>query len=103
MQNHSELLNKKKFENEKRAIENLNHIKMLDPLGQAWQSGSALAAYTVGCATVNKHRLCGSLLISPKQFFDSRITLFLYVLSVLRFRKRDYRILKNYQKFDLLN
>ena len=87
MQNHSELLNKKKFENEKRAIENLNHIKMLDPLGQAWQSGSALAAYTVGCATVNKHRLCGSLLISPKQFFDSRIKLFLYVLSVYVFAK----------------
>ena len=26
------------------AIENLNHNKMLDPLGQAWQNGSALAA-----------------------------------------------------------
>ena len=25
-------------------IENLKHNKMLDPLGQAWQSGSALAA-----------------------------------------------------------
>ena len=25
-------------------IEDLKHIKMLDPLGQAWQSGSALAA-----------------------------------------------------------
>ena len=24
------------------AIENLNHHKMLDPLGQAWQTGSAL-------------------------------------------------------------
>ena len=43
-------------------IENLKHIKMLDPLGQAWQSGSALAASTLGRATVNKHRLCGSLL-----------------------------------------
>ena len=26
------------------AIENLNNTKMLDPLGQAWQNGSALAA-----------------------------------------------------------
>ena len=26
------------------SIENLKQIKMLDPLGQAWQSGSALAA-----------------------------------------------------------
>ena len=26
------------------SIENLKHNKMLDPLGQAWQSGSALAA-----------------------------------------------------------
>ena len=25
-------------------IENLKHNEMLDPLGQAWQSGSALAA-----------------------------------------------------------
>ena len=25
-------------------IENLKHIKMLDPLGQAWQNGSGLAA-----------------------------------------------------------
>ena len=30
------------------AIENLNHNKMLDPLGQAWQHGSALAIYKSG-------------------------------------------------------
>ena len=38
---------------------------MLDPLGQAWQNGSASAAMTPGRetgATINKHRLCGSLL-----------------------------------------
>ena len=35
---------------------------MLDPLGQAWQNGSGLAAQTPGRANVNKHRLCGSLL-----------------------------------------
>ena len=40
---------------------NLKHIKMLDPLGQAWQYGSASAAQTPGLATVNKHRLCGPL------------------------------------------
>ena len=28
------------------SIENLKHNKMLDPLGQAWQSGSVLAAQT---------------------------------------------------------
>ena len=26
------------------SIENLKHCKMLDPLGQAWQNGNALAA-----------------------------------------------------------
>ena len=43
-------------------IENLKHTKMLDPLGQAWQNGSALAAKTPGRVAVNKQRLCGSLL-----------------------------------------
>ena len=43
-------------------IENLKHIKLLDPLGQVWQNGSALAAQTHGRAAVNKYRLCGSLL-----------------------------------------
>ena len=43
-------------------IENLKHVKMLDLLGKAWQSGSALAALTLGRATANKHRLCGYLL-----------------------------------------
>ena len=42
-------------------IENLKHIKMLDPL--QWQWGSALAALdTWPCIFVNKYRLCGSLL-----------------------------------------
>ena len=35
---------------------------MIDPLGQAWQNGSDSAAKTPGRATINKHRLCGSLL-----------------------------------------
>ena len=35
---------------------------MLDPLGQAWQNGSAQAAKKPGRATVNKHRLRGPLL-----------------------------------------
>ena len=43
-------------------IENLKHNKMLDLLGQAWQSGSVLAAQTHGRAAVNKHCLCGPLL-----------------------------------------
>ena len=43
-------------------IENKKLVKMLDPLDQAWQYGNALAAKTLGRATVNKHRLCGSLL-----------------------------------------
>ena len=37
---------------------------MLDPYGQAWQSGSGLAAYspyTPGRAAVNKYRLYGPL------------------------------------------
>ena len=42
-------------------IENLNNNEILDPLGQAWLNGSASAAKTPGRATVNKHRLCGSL------------------------------------------
>ena len=41
--------------------ENLKHNKMLGPLGQAWQNGSASAVYTLGRAIVNKLRLCGSL------------------------------------------
>ena len=43
-------------------IENLKHSEMLDPLGQAGQNGSALAAKTSGRVAVNKHFLCGSLL-----------------------------------------
>ena len=43
-------------------IENLNHNKMLDPFGQAWQNSSALATQTPGRATVNKQLLSGSLL-----------------------------------------
>ena len=35
---------------------------MLDPLGQRWQNGSALAAYTPDRVAVNKHCLSGSLL-----------------------------------------
>ena len=42
------------------AIENQKHNKMLDPLGQAWQNGSALAALTLGRAIVNNRRLYGS-------------------------------------------
>ena len=42
-------------------IENLKLDKMLDTLGQAWQSGSALAASAPGRTAVNKYRLCGSL------------------------------------------
>ena len=34
---------------------------MLDPLGQAWQTGSALAAYIPGRVAVNKYCNCGSL------------------------------------------
>ena len=44
-----------------KSIENLKHNEMLDPLGQAWQNGSASAAKTPDRATVNKHRICGSL------------------------------------------
>ena len=57
---------------------NLKQNKMLDPLGQAWQNGSDSAAQTAGSATVNKHRLCGSLyttistMLDPKGiYFDS--------------------------------
>ena len=42
-------------------IENLKHSEMLDPLGQAWQNGSALAAKTIGRVAVSKQRLCSSL------------------------------------------
>ena len=42
-------------------MENLKHNKMLDPLGQAWQNGSALAAKTIGRVAVSKQRLCSSL------------------------------------------
>ena len=52
-----------------KVIENLKSNKMLDPLGQAWQSGSALAAHTPGRATVNKHRICGPLYFGS-MFFD---------------------------------
>ena len=38
-------------------IENLKNNQMLDPLGQAWQNGRA---------AVNKHRLCGSILVSTR-------------------------------------
>ena len=44
------------------AIEDLKHGEMLDPLGQAWQNGSALAAQTPDRVAVNKRCLCGSLL-----------------------------------------
>ena len=47
-------------------IENLKHKKMIDPLGQAWQNGSALAARKPGHTTVNTYRLCGPLLHSRK-------------------------------------
>ena len=43
------------------AKENLKHNKMLNPFGQAWQNGNALAAQTPGRAAVKKERLCGSL------------------------------------------
>ena len=42
-------------------IENLKHVKMIDPLGQTWQNGSTLAAQRPGAAAVDKHRLFGSL------------------------------------------
>ena len=51
-------------------IENLKHCKMLDPLGQAWQNGNALAAQTPGRTTVNKLNLCGSLLEDIRGTFD---------------------------------
>ena len=44
-------------------IENLKHSEMLDPLDQAWQTGSALAAYIPGRVAVNKYCTCGSLLL----------------------------------------
>ena len=44
------------------AIEDLKHGEMLDPLGQAWQNGSALAAQTPDRVAVNKRCLCGFLL-----------------------------------------
>ena len=57
----------------KYSIENLKHNEMLDPLGQAWQNDSALAAKKPSRATVNKHRLCGSLLHTTVQFDNSEI------------------------------
>ena len=58
-------------------IENPKHINMLDPLSQAWQSGSALAGYTLDRTIVNKHRLCGSLLEREYyQRFHSKVFIF---------------------------
>jgi len=49
---------------------------MLDPLGQSWQNGSALAAQKPGRAAVNKQRLCGSLLeFNLATFYQSNIIL----------------------------
>ena len=77
-------------------IENLKRNIMLDLLGQAWQSGSALAALTSGRATVNKHRLCGPLL--GHSYYNARgqkiwildIKLELWILN-FKFRKTSRR------------
>ena len=52
-------------------IENLKLDKMLDTLGQAWQSGSTLAALARGRATQNKHRLCCPLLVILQHLYKS--------------------------------
>ena len=44
---------------------------MVDPLGQAWQSGSALATMTPGRDIVYKHRLFGSLLFEKNLIGNS--------------------------------
>ena len=63
-------------------IENLKHSKMLNPLGQAWQSGRTLAAWTPGLEAVNKHCLCGSLYhLECRALFDVCFVTLSYKLS----------------------
>ena len=61
---------------------------MLDPFGQAWQSGSALAAQTLGRATANKEIIFGSLLmqISKPQSLKDEIFPFSRAPRLKRFK-----------------
>ena len=75
---------------------------MLDPFGQAWQNGNALAAQTPGRAAVNKQRLCGSLLSPYILQFSWKLLSWLFSYLRKRALKERHSSIEERERVSLL-